>query len=247
MKKVALFIPCFIDSIYPNVALATQKILIDLGFDVEYPKDQTCCGQPLYNSGFKDQSRELAERFYEIFKDYDYIVAPSASCISMVKVHYKDLLDLKKFDELSKKSFEICEFLHDEVELKNLEVSFPHTVSIHRSCHGLRELNLSTPSELNLPYQDKVSNLLKIVKDIKIIPMKNDEECCGFGGTFSINEPDLSISMAKDKIRNFKESKADYFVGYDNSCMMHLKSVSDYDKTKIRYLHVVEILAGMVK
>jgi len=245
MKKVALFIPCFIDSIYPNVALATQKILTDLGFDVSYPTDQTCCGQPLYNSGFKDEAKELADRFYEIFKDYDYIVAPSASCISMVKVHYKDLLDLKKFEELSKKSFEICEFLHDEVKLKNLEVSFPHSISLHRSCHGLRELNLSTASELNLPYQDKVTNLLKQVKDIEILPMKMDEECCGFGGTFSINEPQLSISMAKDKLKNFKDSKADYFVGYDNSCMMHLKSVSDYDKTKIRYLHVVEILAGM--
>jgi L-lactate dehydrogenase complex protein LldE len=245
MKKVALFIPCFIDSIYPNVALATQKILTDLGFDVSYPTDQTCCGQPLYNSGFKDEAKELADRFYEIFKDYDYIVAPSASCISMVKVHYKDLLDLKKFEELSKKSFEICEFLHDEVKLKNLEVSFPHSISLHRSCHGLRELNLSTASELNLPYQDKVTNLLKQVKDIEILPMKMDEECCGFGGTFSINEPQLSISMAKDKIENFKDSKADYFVGYDNSCMMHLKSVSDYDKSKIRYLHVVEILAGM--
>jgi L-lactate dehydrogenase complex protein LldE len=245
MKKVALFIPCFIDSIYPNVALATQKILTDLGFDVSYPTDQTCCGQPLYNSGFKDEAKELADRFYEIFKDYDYIVAPSASCISMVKVHYKDLLDLKKFEELSKKSFEICEFLHDEVKLKNLEVSFPHSISLHRSCHGLRELNLSTASELNLPYQDKVTNLLKQVKDIEILPMKMDEECCGFGGTFSINEPQLSISMAKDKLKNFKDSKADYFVGYDNSCMMHLKSVSDYDKSKIRYLHVVEILAGM--
>ena len=245
MKKVALFIPCFIDSIYPNVALATQKILTDLGFNVSYPLDQTCCGQPLYNSGFKDEAKELADRFYEIFKDYDYIVAPSASCISMVKVHYKDLLDLKRFEELSKKSFEICEFLHDEVKLKNLEVSFPHSISLHRSCHGLRELNLSTSSELNLPYQDKVTNLLKQVKDIEILPMKMDEECCGFGGTFSINEPQLSISMAKDKLKNFKDSKADYFVGYDNSCVMHLKSVSDYDKSKIRYLHVVEILAGM--
>jgi L-lactate dehydrogenase complex protein LldE len=226
--------------------MATQKLLLDLGFDVNFPKNQTCCGQPLYNSGFKDEARELAERFYEIFKEYDYIVAPSASCISMVKIHYKDLLESDRYLEISKKSFEICEFLHDEVKLKNLDVSFPHSISLHKSCHGLRELNLSTPSELNLPYQDKIENLLALVKDIEILPMQKAEECCGFGGTFSINEPELSIQMAKDKLENFQDTKAEFFVGYDNSCMMHLKSVSDYDKNPIKYVHVVEILAGVV-
>jgi L-lactate dehydrogenase complex protein LldE len=246
MKKVALFIPCFIDSIYPNVALATKKILEELGFDVDYPENQTCCGQPLYNSGFKDDARDLSNRFYEIFKDYDYIVAPSASCISMVKVHYKELLEQNMYENISKKSFEICEFLHDIVKLDHTDISFPHTISIHKSCHGLRELNLSTPSEVNLAYQDKIQNLLTLIKDITILPMYKEQECCGFGGTFSINEPELSIHMAKDKISNFIDTKAEYFVGYDNSCMMHLKSVSDFDGDDIKYIHVVEILAGMV-
>jgi len=245
MKNIGLFIPCFIDSIYPNVAIATTKLLKQNGYNVFYPKDQTCCGQPLYNSGYHDNSKVLAEKFYDIFKEYDYIVAPSASCISMVKVHYKNLLPQEKYEELKEKSYEIIEFLHDIVQLKDLDVSFPHSISIHKSCHGLRELYLATPDELNLPYHDKVANLLNLVKDIDIKVMDHDQECCGFGGTFSFNENELSVKMGKDKLENFKNSNADFFVGYDNSCMMHLKSISDFEKEDIKYLHVVEILSGL--
>ena len=247
MKKVALFIPCFVDVLYPDVAFATAKILKDFGYEVTFPKDQTCCGQPLFNSGYQDEAKELAEKFFDIFSSYDYIVAPSASCISMVKIHYKKLLSPSKYNILKEKSFEIVEFIHDEVKPKSLDVSFAHSIALHKSCHGLRELNLATPSELNLPYQNKVENLLKLVKDIDIKQMKDDEECCGFGGTFSLNENELSVKMAKDKIKNFENSQAEYFAGYDNSCMMHLKSVSDHDKKDIKYIHIIEILAGLKK
>jgi len=247
LKKVALFIPCFIDAIYPDVAMATAKLLKEQGYKVEYPKSQTCCGQPLFNSGYQGEAKELAKKFYDIFREYEFVVAPSASCVSMVRVHYKKLLDEKSFKEISNKTYEIVEFLHDIVKLKELDVSFPHSISLHKSCHGLRELNLATPKELNLPYQNKVQNLLSLVKDIDILPMKNDEECCGFGGTFSINENELSVKMAKDKLKNFSKTNANFFVGYDCSCMMHLKSVSDFEKKDIKYLHVVEILAGLRK
>ena len=241
MAKVALFIPCFVNTIYPNVGVATFKILKNLGFEVEYPKNQSCCGQPFFNSGFIKEAKELAKNFYNTFKQYDYIVAPSASCISMVKFHYKELLDEDKFKELSNKSYEICEFLHDIVKLKELNVSFPHSVALHQSCHGLRELELGVSSELNLPYNNKVLNLLSLVKDIKILPLKNSDECCGFGGTFSINESEVSIKMGRDKLQNFKSSKAEYLVGYDNSCLMHLASI----EPNLKSLHVVEILAGV--
>jgi len=244
-KTVALFVPCFIDTIYPDVAMATAKLLKKSGFKVEFPKEQTCCGQPLFNSGYEDEAKKLAENFYKVFNSYDYIVAPSASCISMVKEHYKKLLSSKKHNQLKAKSFEIVEFLHDKCDIESFDSDFSATVSLHKSCHGLRELNLSTPSELNLPYHDKVENLLKKLPDVKIKKMKDEQECCGFGGTFSFKESDLSIQMAKDKIKNFQDTKADYFVGYDCSCMMHLKSVSDFEKLDIRYLHVVEILAGL--
>jgi len=245
MKTVALFIPCYIDSIYPDVAMATAKLLKENGYKVVYPKEQTCCGQPFFNSGYKDEAKKLAQKFFDIFNSYDYIVTPSASCIATVKVHYEKLLGKEKFETLKEKSFEIVEFLHDIVKLKELDISFPHSISLHKSCHGLRELNLATPKELNLPYQDKVTDLLNLVKDIEIKPMQKDEECCGFGGTFSINENELSVKMAKDKLQNFKASDAEYFVGYDCSCMMHLKSVSDFEKMDVKYLHIVEILAGL--
>ncbi len=240
MAKAALFVPCFVNSIYPNVALATLKILQDLGFEVEYPPNQTCCGQPFFNSGFIKEAKELAQNFVKNFKNYDYIIAPSGSCISMVKVHYRELLPPKEFEDISKKSFEICEFLHDVAKVKELNVSFPHTVALHQSCHGLRELELGVSSELNLPYNSKVLNLLNLVKDIKIVPLKNSDECCGFGGTFSINESELSVKMGRDKLANFKASGAQFLVGYDNSCLMHLASLDP----NLKSLHVVEILAG---
>ena len=241
MTRVALFIPCFVDTIYPRVGVATLKILQKLGFEVVYPKNQTCCGQPLFNSGFVKEAKGLAEKFYNNFKDYDYIVAPSASCISMVKVHYKDLLDSEKFSKISNKSFEICEFLHDVVKLKSLDVSFNHAIALHQSCHGLRELELATPSELNLPYQNKIENLLSLVNGLEIMPLADAQECCGFGGTFSINESEVSKKMGQDKLVNFRASGAEYLVGYDNSCLMHLASLDP----KLKSLHVVEILAGV--
>ena len=241
LKRVGLFIPCFIDTIYPRVGIATVKILKDFGFEVVYPKSQTCCGQPFFNSGFKKEAKELAKKFYKEFSEFDYIVAPSASCISMVKIHYKDLLTKDEFDNITKKSFEICEFLFDIVKVKKFDISFPYKVALHKSCHGLRELELGVSSELALPYSNKVENLLKMVKDIELIPLKNADECCGFGGTFSLNESEVSLKMGEDKIKNFLDTKADYLVGFDNSCLMHLSSINPNIKT----LHVVEILAGI--
>ena len=241
MARVALFIPCFVDTIYPRVGIAALKILQKFGFEVDYPKNQTCCGQPFFNSGYQKEAKALAKKFYNDFNAYDYIVAPSASCISMVKIHYKELLEDAKFQEISSKSFEICEFLHDIVKPKHLDVSFHHTIALHQSCHGLRELELATPSELNLPYNNKIENLLTLVEGLKILPLKDAQECCGFGGTFSINESEVSKKMGYDKLANFRASGAEYLVGYDNSCLMHLASLDP----KLKSLHVIEILAGV--
>jgi len=241
MARVALFIPCFVDTIYPRVGVATLKILQKFGYEVVYPKSQTCCGQPFFNSGFVDEARELAKKFYNDFAGYDYIVAPSASCISMVKLHYRELLSFDEFSKISSKSFEICEFLHDIVKPSSLDVSFNHKVALHQSCHGLRELELATPSELNLPYQNKVENLLSLVDGIEIVPLENAQECCGFGGTFSINESEVSKKMGYDKLENFKASGAEYLVAYDNSCLMHLASL----EPTLNSLHIIEILAGV--
>jgi len=239
--KVALFIPCFIDTIYPQVGVATYKILKKIGFEVVYPPNQTCCGQPFFNSGFKSEAKKLAKKFFNEFNEYDYIVAPSASCISMVKVHYKELLEENEFNKISSKSYEICEFLHDVVKLDSLDVSFNHSIALHQSCHGLRELELATDKNLNIPYQNKVENLLKLVKGIEIKPLPNAQECCGFGGTFSVNYNEISKKMGQDKIENFLKTGAEFLVGYDNSCLMHLSSINP----NIKILHVVEILSGI--
>ncbi len=241
MKKIGLFIPCFVDSIYPRVGVATFKILKDLGFEVIYPKSQTCCGQPLFNSGFKSEAKELSKKFYSEFYEFDYIVAPSASCISMIRVHYKDLLEKDEFEKISRKSFEICEFLHDVVSIDSFKTTFTHKVALHKSCHGLRELELGVSSELNLPYNDKIENLLKKVDGLELVELERADECCGFGGTFSINESEVSIKMGKDKLENYKKSGAEFLVGYDNSCLMHLASLD----SSIKVLHIVEILAGL--
>jgi len=241
MKKIALFIPCFVDTVYPRVGVATLKILKNLGFEVVYPKNQTCCGQPFYNSGFKAEAKKLAKKFYDEFSEYEYIVAPSASCISMVKVHYKELLSESEFLEIRKKSFEICEFLHDIVKVEKFDTTFPHSIALHKSCHGLRELELGVSSELNLPYNNKIENLLKKVDGLELVELQRADECCGFGGTFSINEEEISLKMGSDKIANFKKSGAEYLVGYDNSCLMHLASI----EPDVKMLHVVEILAGV--
>ena len=239
--RVALFIPCFVDTIYPQVAVATHKILKNLDFVVEYPPNQTCCGQPFYNSGFKNEARELAKKFVQNFANYDYIIAPSGSCIAMVKAHYRDLLELKEYEQIANKSYEICEFLHDVVKLDSLNVTFNHSIALHQSCHGLRELELASANELNIPYYNKVENLLKLIDGIDIKLLADAQECCGFGGTFSINENELSIKMGQDKLANFRATNAEYLVGYDNSCLMHLASIEPTIKT----LHVVEILAGL--
>ncbi len=246
-KTVGLFIPCYIDKFYPEVALATLRLLQRYGFSVEYPFDQTCCGQPMANTGCENDTKKLALRFVDIFKEYDYIVAPSASCVSMVKNHYEEYIEpTKEYRHIQKNIFEICEFLTDIVDLKDLDVSFAHKVGFHQSCHGLRELNLARPSELNLPYYSKPLSLLKLVKDIEIVELKRPDECCGFGGTFSINEPEISIRMGKDRIKDHLEAGAEYIVGYDSSCLMHMEGIIKKEGYDIKIAHIAQILAGTI-
>ncbi|NPA80995.1 MAG: (Fe-S)-binding protein [Epsilonproteobacteria bacterium] len=245
MKRVGLFIPCYIDVFYPNAALSTLKILKDLGYEVDYPLNQSCCGQPFLNSGVFSEAKGLAEKFIEIFKDFDYVIAPSASCVATVRYRYRELLKpSKELEKIIANTYEICEFLHDVVKLKELRVSFPHRVGFHQSCHGLRELELGVGSELVKPQYSKVKYLLNLVKDIEIVDLKRPDECCGFGGTFSINEPEISIAMGRDRIEDHKKAGAEYIVGYDMSCLMHMEAIAKRENEDIKFLHVVEILAG---
>ncbi len=246
MKRVALFIPCYIDTIYPNAAIATYKILKSLGYEVIYPKNQTCCGQPFANSGLTQEVKPLASNFLDTFANYDYIVAPSASCVGMVKHRYREFMPKsKELTHIQNSIYELSEFLIDIAKVKSINATFNHKVGFHQSCHGLRELKLGTPSEITTEKKfSKVRCLLEMVKGLEIVNLKRPDECCGFGGTFSLNERDISIAMGRDRLQDHISARAEYIVGYDSSCLMHLESIAKHDKEEIKVIHFAEILAG---
>ena len=198
--KIGLFIPCYVDVVYPEVGIATYKLLKHLGLDVDYPLNQTCCGQPMANAGFEKQAIPLAEKFEEKFKGFDYVVSPSGT--------------------------------------------FPHKVSLHNSCHGVRELGLSSPSEENVPKFNKIKDLLELVDGIQVVEPERPDECCGFGGMFSIEETAISAQMGKDKVERHIQTGAEYVTGPDCSCLMHMAGVAKKQGLKIEFKHVVEILAA---
>lgn len=242
--KIGLFVPCYVDALYPEAGVATYKLLKHYGLDVGYPERQTCCGQPMANAGFQDKSMKVIESFDELFKDYDYIVAPSASCAAYVKVYYPKILKGKHECISSKKIMDIVEFLHDVLKVKEVPGRFPHSVSVHNSCHGVRELNLSSPSECNVKPFNKIIDLLQLVDGITIHEPERNDECCGFGGMFSIEEPDVSTRMGEDKIKRHIATGAEYVTGPDSSCLMHMAGIAKKEKMPIKFIHVVQILAA---
>ncbi len=245
--KIGLFIPCFMNELYPEVCKATYKVLKMQGLDIEYPLEQTCCGQPMSNSGCSKDTEVLAKQFVKTFKKYDYIVAPSGSCVSTVKEHYAEFFNNNSdYNKVKASIYEICEFLHDVIGVENLktDVSFPHNVGLHNSCHGHRVLKLGTASELNVPYNSKLENILNSVKDINLVELKRKDECCGFGGTFSVAEEDVSVAMGKDRIKDHLDSDASIITGADISCLMHMEGLINRNKYPVKVMHIAQILAG---
>ncbi|MGB5868043.1 MAG: (Fe-S)-binding protein [Arcobacteraceae bacterium] len=246
--KIGLFIPCFMNELYPKSSMATYKLLEQLKFDVEYPLDQTCCGQPMANSGCAKNVKDLAISFVNNFKKYDYVVAPSGSCVTMVKEHYKEFFDEDKdYDKIRTSIYEITEFLHDIVKPENLDfsnISFPHKVGLHNSCHGHRSLGLGTASELNIPYNSKLENILNLVPDIELVTLNRSDECCGFGGTFCVTEDAVSTAMGRDRIQDHINSHAKVITGADMSCLMHLEGLINREKQNVKVLHIAEILTA---
>lgn len=242
--KVGLFIPCYINAVFPQVGVASYKLLKSVGLDVDYPLDQTCCGQPMANGGFEKDSKELAERMEQLFETYDYVVGPSASCVCFVKESYPRVLHKEDHECLSSRIYEICEFLHDIVKINHLDAHFPHKVSIHNSCHGVRLMHLSSPSELNIEPYSKLRDLLSLVKDIEIFEPKRVDECCGFGGLFSMEEADVSGRMGLDKVQDHISTGAEFITGADSSCLMHMQGVIDRNHLPIKTKHIVEILTS---
>lgn len=242
--KIGLFIPCYVDVVYPQVGVATYKLLKHLGLDVEYPLNQTCCGQPMANAGFEKQAIPLAEKFEEKFKDFDYIVAPSVSCTAFIKINYPRLLEGNHECVTSGKIMDVVEFLHDVVKVNKRLGTFPHKVSLHNSCHGVRELGLSSPSEEHVSKFNKIKDLLELVDGIQVVEPERPDECCGFGGMFSVEETAICAQMGKDKVERHIQTGAEYVTGPDCSCLMHMAGVAKKQGMNIEFKHAVEILAA---
>jgi L-lactate dehydrogenase complex protein LldE len=244
MVTVGLFVPCYVDQLHPQVGMAALQVLERHGARAVYPEGQTCCGQPMANSGCADDARPLAERFLRLFGDFEYVVAPSGSCVSMVRHHYGDFLSGPRFDHLRRSTYELCEFLVDVLHVERVEGRFPHRVGLHQSCHGLRELRLGSGSERRVPAFDKVRALLAGLRDIQLVELSRPDECCGFGGTFAVNEEAVSCMMGKDRIADHEKAGAEIITGVDSSCLMHLDGLLRRERKGLRTMHVAEILAG---
>lgn len=242
--KIGLFIPCYVDAVFPEAGVASYKLLRHLGLDVTYPQGQTCCGQPMANAGFEKDAVGLAEHFRGLFSDFDYVVAPSVSCTAFIRFNYPRLLKDNHRCKIAANTMDIVEFLHDIVRVDVPLGRFPHKVSLHNSCHGVRELGLSSPSETNTPRFNKIRDLLQLVEGIEIVEPERPDECCGFGGMFSIEETAVSARMGQAKLDRHIATGAEFITGADCSCLMHMAGIAAKQGKGIGFKHVVEILAA---
>ena len=237
--RVALFITCLGDQFFPQVGECVVKVLRRLGVDVTFNLAQTCCGQPAFNTGYRQEAREVADTVLDLFDDADYVVAPSGSCTSIMRVFYPELFQgdsekLAKVERLRTRLFEFSEFLVKILRVEDLGASFPHRVAYHDSCHLLRELHV----------QEEPRRLLRAVRSIELVELADNQTCCGFGGTFSVKFPEVSVAMGEDKLRAAAAVGAEYLVANDSGCLMHLAGLIHRKGLPLGTLHLAEVLAS---
>jgi L-lactate dehydrogenase complex protein LldE len=243
--RIGLFIPCYIDQFYPQVGLATVEVLERFGVEVDFPEEQTCCGQPLANAGLHADARPLAERFLAIFDPYDYVVSPSGSCVAMVRHHYHEVLGhSESLHRVGRKTFELCEFLTDVLKVDRLPGRFPHRVGLHQSCHALRELRTAAGSERVGPTFNKPRQLLATLEAIEITELRRPDECCGFGGLFSVTEEAVSCMMGNDRIADHEQAGTEVLTSTDMSCLMHIEGLLRRQQKPMRVMHIAEIFVA---
>ena len=243
--RVGLFVPCYIDAFYPEVGVATLELLERFGMTVEYPFNQTCCGQPMTNSGCHRESAATEALFVENFTGFDYVVAPSGSCVHQVRFNLDAIPQTPAVKRVRETTFELVEFLHDILEVDAFPwAEFPHKVGYHNSCNTLRGLGHARPSELHEPFFSKPLDLLSKVKGISFVEPARVDECCGFGGTFSVFEPGVSVKMGHDKVRDHAQAGAEYIVSADTSCLMHQQGCAERSGLPLKFIHVAQILNG---
>ena len=236
--RAALFVTCLGDQFFPQVGESVVKILRRLDVGVTFNPAQTCCGQPAFNTGYRDEARAVASGVLNLFDDADYVVCPSGSCTSMVRVFYPELFAgdperLKKCRQLRDKFLEFSEFVVNVLKIEDVGASFPHRVTYHDSCHLLRELGVD----------QEPRKLLRQVRGIDFVEMEGYKVCCGFGGTFAVKFPEVSAAMGQDKIGFASTTKAEYLVANDSGCLMHLAGMIHRQALPLRTLHLAEVLA----
>jgi L-lactate dehydrogenase complex protein LldE len=244
--RVGLFVPCYVDQLRPAVGLAALALLERQGLDVVFPERQTCCGQPLLNAGGAREAKVLAERFLGVFAGFDHVVCPSASCVATVVHHYRDLLGPSPaLDAIAGRTHELCAFLVDVLGIHAMRGSFPHRVALHGSCHALRQLRQGPASERMVPpAPDPLRRLLASLDGIRFAEPSRPDECCGFGGTFSVEEEAVSRRMGLDRLADHERAGAEVVTSTDVSCLLHLEGLTRRQGRGPRLLHAAEILAG---
>ena len=243
--KAALFVPCYVDALFPEVGIATLELLERLGVRVEYPLDQTCCGQPMANNGCEKDARATEALFARNFAGYDYIVTPSGSCTHHVRENLTAIPQTASVQRVRRSTYELVEFLHDVLEVRDFPwAEFRHTVGLHNGCASLRALRNASVSEVNEPPFSKPRELLAKVKGIRFAQPSRPDECCGFGGTFSVFEEPVSAKMGYDKVSDHAAAGAEYIVSGDMSCLMHQKGCAERMGSKVKFIHIAQVLNG---
>ena len=243
--RIGLFVPCYVDAFEPEVGIATLELLERFGLSVEYPYDQTCCGQPMTNTGCHQEAAATEALFVKNFSGFDYVVAPSGSCVHQVREHLTAIPQTDEVRAVRARTFELVEFLHDVLKIEELPwAQFPHKVAYHSNYNALRGIGHARPTELNRPFFSKPLNLLKKVKGLEIVDLTRPDECCGFGGTFSVFEPAVSAKMGYDKVTDQARAGAEYVVSADSSCLMHQKGCAERLGVPLKYIHIAQVLNG---
>jgi len=237
--RVSLFVTCLVDQLYPQVGLSAVKVLRKAGVEVFFDRRQTCCGQPAFNTGYVDQAAHVAGHMMRVFADSDLpIVVPSGSCATMIKIFMPGLFpegsqERELAESIAKRTFEFSDFLVTHLGVCRTGARFPAVVTYHDSCHLLRELRIS----------EQPRTLIRSVEGIEFREMENSTRCCGFGGTFSVKFPEISVAIGQDKVRWISESGAEYVVGNDVSCLMHIGGLLRRQQIPVKTIHLAELLA----
>ncbi len=242
--RVSLFITCFNDTLFPDTGRAMVRLLERLGHEVDFPLEQTCCGQMHYNTGYQREALPLVRHFVRVFADAEAVVAPSASCVAMVRDIYPLAAEQAGDAQLSAdvaalapRVFELTEFLVKKLGLEDVGAYYPHRVTYHPTCHGLRMLHLG----------DAPMRLLRAVRGIDLVELPDAEVCCGFGGTFAVKNADTSMAMLTDKVRGILDTRCEVCTAADNSCLMHIEGALHRQRAGVRTVHIAEILASTAK